>query len=227
MIDLKSLPRSPEDAFSALLTSIRETTSTHPAGKAIPTQVKIDLINRVRALKNIAPRFSCGELADDVLDLMLKPLRASRTDGMEQNLDNLDDMLLAETMDSHFISEADEEEFERIYWQKKDRAAVQELLSEARRFIQSSDSFDDRQTREILHYLAKVENEVLRPVGNFDAFLAMSCKVSGIVKKIGEDAQPLADAVEKMRTTTQRNITGHEQLEAPEEQKQIAPPTDN
>lgn len=223
----KELPKDPGEAFIQVAQKLISDTVTFTVNTQVPVSLRLSITANLNILNVIARRL------EDVKTIQsgIIALKTEVSQGHGQNVskicEHLLEIVVASKLDAHFLDDEDKAEFEDVKWQEDDRKILFETLAEARKFAQLSGSFDDRQTRKILHYLSKVENEVLKPLGNFTTVIGSATQILDLVETAGNKGQPLAKLVETMRTTTKRNVTEHSKLEAPEEQKKLPSPEDD
>lgn len=79
----------------------------------------------------------------------------------------------------------------------KHKKRVHELLNEIRQLIEKMDiSIEKREA--IFRLIARLQSEVDRERTNVQSLLHMILEVSGVVKKVGEDAKPFVDRVREL-----------------------------
>ncbi|MDT8329359.1 MAG: hypothetical protein RQ750_18675, partial [Roseovarius sp.] len=75
-----------------------------------------------------------------------------------------------------------------------------------------------------IHKINLAENELFKETVGIQAFFAVAYQASRLVKTFGEDAKPLADAIETARTKTERHVEGYKQIAADKKPKQLPKP---
>lgn len=226
-MDLSRLSREPSSAFIQVAQELTNMLETVPQNSRIRTDIKLKMNSHTRLLAEISNRLEDSDLIKEVLVEVRSHILNDNVSSAHSLSTSLEATAISQLAQKHFLDPKDSENFEEVHWDRDDREVLFETLAEARKFAQSSDSFDDRQTRKILFYLGKVESEVLKPVGSWSSILGASYQVLDLVEATGEKAKPLAKLVETMRTTTKRNVNEYKQIAAPEEPKKLPKPEED
>lgn len=230
MLDIKKLPKVPEDALEVLLVVLLANISSSSKAFDDIRKANPDYYNKVYvewvACKNTAQRLRDSELRSFAVENLNSAMSLSPT-LMHRRASSVLDALHASKLDQHFISEADEAEFEKADVPENERAEIRAVLEEARKLTEKASYLDNRQKRRVLHKISKAENELFSSKVGFSPFMAAAYEVSDFVRKFGNDAKPLAEAIQIAATKTERHLEGYTALEAPEKPKQIEGPNAN
>jgi len=146
---------------------------------------------------------------------------------LRQKLEGVQDFILAMQFDQHFLDEASIQEFNSVELSKEEKQQIRELLAKARELTETANFLSDNHKRRILLRISEVENELFKEIAGFKAFIVAAAEVSGLVKKVGEDAAPLANAIQEARTITERKVEGYRRIEEAEKPKQLEGPKDS
>ena len=127
-------------------------------------------------------------------------------------------------MDAHFINEADNEEFELASVPKDEREKIRHHLDIAKNLASVAEFMSDAVRRSFLIKVSKAESELFKEKVGMQAVFAVAFDASRLLRKFGEDAQPIAEAIETARTKTEKHVEGYAKIEADEKPKQIEGP---
>lgn len=188
-------------------------------------QIRIKAIAHLRALQNISRRLPNSEDYQEPLERAVAAANNSNPTGTKTILSSIEEIYFANTMDDHFIDPEEERQFNELDWKSDDRDLVLTYLTDARKVISNSSSFDDNHTRRMLYWISKAENEAFKMNGKFANFLAATSEVLTLVDEAGEKGGKLASLVQKVRTTTRRNVSVA-QIETDAKPKMIESPKD-
>lgn len=219
MVNISELPRDPQDAFRTVLTNALEISLNFPTANLEP-QIRIKAVAHIRALQAISRRLPNPEDYQEPLGRALTTTNNSNPSGTKNILASIEEVYFANTLDDHFIDPEEESQFNDLDWKSDDRDQVLTYLTDARKVISNSSSFDDNHTRRMLYWISKAENEAFKMNGKFANFLAATSEVLTLVDEAGEKGGKLASLVEKVRTTTRRNVSVS-QIEMDEKPKLI------
>lgn len=228
MTNISDLPRNPVEALKVTLVQISMVTAQ---GSSIIQNLKksnhhwyVDLLTLSSIARQAALRIENQEFRDSILaslDLsasdLTMPVYGKR---IEHSLA----LLVAMEMEDHFISPNLIAEFDEANLSVDDKEVIRALIADVRKQVDTSTNLKEWQRRNILFHAAKIENELHREKTKFQTFVAAAADVSGLVRTIGEDAQPIADAIEKARTITQKKVSGYNQIEKDKEPRQLPKP---
>ncbi|MFO7757899.1 MAG: hypothetical protein R6V26_05360 [Roseovarius sp.] len=219
------------DFFSSLLSALKYALtmaiSNIGAGNAEIAALKRQnhpIFNKLFVSLTVA-RSCAKRLQDDELqDQVIRNLQFSDKDtlgNLRGRLEHAFNAVVASQLDDHFIDENAIELFDRAELNREEKFEIRELMAAARRAVDNSDELFERQKQKVLFHIAKIENELHKTKSTFQTFVAAASEVSDLIRKVGEDAQPIADAVQKARTITERKVKGYEQIAAEEKPKQL------
>jgi hypothetical protein len=227
MIDRNALPRSALLALQFVASKLIEKTGDENAtieaikasGSPLYSDLHIGMIFARKAAEKIA-RGSMREIAD--YNLRLIP--GESLSHVRRRLTAVLDAAIALELDDHFVDPVEAESFETAQLDLDEKSQIRDLLAEARNLTNQSMKIEDQHKRRILHRISRVEDELYKEKAGFSAFLAAAYETSRLVRQVGEDAQPIANAIEKARTITEKKIVGHQQIESEPKPKQLPKP---
>lgn len=230
MIDFAKLPKEPVAAFRQVL---------FEAGSLLPAKnTKIEqflqqdqqsydrLLILLRGAKQIAKRI--GD--EDVLDIAKRNLvvgLGENSADIKNRIFNTTSALVVFEMDRHFIGSDEIEEFDEAQVPPKERDEIRSYLQRARDLAAKAKFMEDPVRRSFLHKISLAESELFKEKVGFQAFLAAAYEGSRLLRRFGEDAQPIAEAIEKARTKTEAHVSGYKQIQAAEKPKQITKQQDH
>ena len=224
MIDFSNLPKDPVSALDQVLL---DALSMLPANNMKisdiirQTQPKYDrLVIQLRSALAIATRI--GD--DEVAELLKRNLYVRRDEGtvdVRNRIQTAINSLVVFKLDRHFIGSDDVGEFDEASVPPAERDDIRACLQNARDLAAKAGFLSDPVRRSFLHKVSLAENELFKEKVGFQAFLAVAYEGSRLLRRYGEDAQPLADAIEKARTKTEAHVSGYKQIEATKKPKQI------
>ncbi len=113
-----------------------------------------------------------------------------------------------EKLDKHFEDADESDEFNISVLTQDEKAEIRELFASARKMTMEAKEIPDQRKRRIIHFIHKAENELAKDKSTFSYFMAAAYEVSDLTRKFGNDVQPIAEAVEKARTITEKKVTG-------------------
>lgn len=227
MLKLEDLPKEPVSALNAILVYMMSKTANGGAqiGKLKQSNHHLysELLSGSLVAKSAASRIDDIEVAQSIKEsLLLKD--ELNLQQYNSRLTQALSLVLALQFDDHFIDQESVEIFDRAELSQSEKQEIRSLMAEARKVVDSSETLFESQKKNVLFHIAKIENELHKSKSNFQAFLAAAYEMSGLVRQVGEDAQPIADAVEKARTITQKKVVGYAQLPQDEKPKQLPKP---
>lgn len=126
--------------------------------------------------------------------------------------------------EDHFLNEDEVTEFDKADLTECDKSTIRAHLATARKLTENADFLTEDHKKRVIYRIADVENELFKKVAGYKSFLAAAAETIGLVKKFGEDAKPLAEAIEQARTVTERKVEGYNRIEAEEKPKQLPKP---
>ena len=230
MIDLKSLPREPKAALRSILVDLLELVpkQDRKLSELATANCKID--SRIQILAKAAT-ISASRSDDSTLANLarrnLKYLDSQIANSYRNDIETVLEALIAVELDQHFINQENVTEFDQVTLSEDEKTELFEVLSQARRLTQSADYLSDEHKRRIAHRISDVENELHKEIVGFKAFLAVAADVSGLVNRFGEDAKPLAEAIQAARTITERKVEGYRKIEQQDKLKQLPSPDED
>ncbi|WP_400086715.1 hypothetical protein [Yoonia sp. R78084] len=227
MLKIDDLPKQPEDALFVLMPAFIRLARSTPGGGPV-----IRMANKQNYDLMYVYFMACETAAKRINDDNFRGFAARQFEALLDKqgpeiataLNNVFQALCVVRMDEHFLSEEDENEFERAAVPTEERVAIREALETARQLTATARFLEDKQKRSVLHKISKAESELFKDKVGFSAFMAAAYEVSGLVKQFGKDAEPLAEAIQTATTKTERHLSGYEALEAPKKPKQIEGP---
>ena len=229
MIDIKALPKDPVDALiSALTIAISKTKGsaqlTTLKSQNHPIFTKLYLACTV--IRQCARRLS-NQAAAEQIQSTVSPDFDGTLDEFSEHLKIALNIVLAIDIDNHFMSDSEVNEFDRFELDSNEKAEVRGFLSAARQAVFDSDALTKKQKRRVNLRISQAENELYKEVSGFQAFMAAAYEASSLLKQVGEDAAPIAEAIEKARTVTQKSVSGYDQISTDPSPKQIEDKTSN
>lgn len=223
---LDDLPKDPTSAFQKIL-SEAQTEAEGYASSNLNSQQKTSSKVKVRMLQSISKRLENHDDYTDPLERAVGAIMNSKPPHLAQALEEISRLFIANSLQDHFLDEESEEQMNTMDWQRSDRDAVLVVLSKIRRIATGSIEFDDNHKRRLIHWVSKAENEVLKEKGKLATILGAVSEIGETIGDLGKKAEPIADLIQKIRTTTRRNVTEQRQLDAPHEPKKLSPPADD
>ncbi len=134
------------------------------------------------------------------------------------------EMVLSLEFEDHFIDTDDVAEFDVVNLESSEKDALLETVGNARSLTFSATFLSDAHRRNINYWLQKIENELHKETVGFASFVAATVQISGLLRRFGEDAKPLSEAIKDIRTTTERRVSGNVAIEADDAPKQLEGP---
>jgi hypothetical protein len=229
MIDIKTLPKEPIDALTQTLSyciaEIPRGSASFGTLKKGNHSIATDLILASMIIKKSAAR-----LNDPVLvDLIYQCVQLNESFSVEKTIENFETALnavIVHQLDDHFIDQDAVALFDSAELNKSEKGEIRELMASARQSVDRSATLSEKQRKNLLYHISKIENELHKEKSSLQTFVAAAYDVSGILKRVGEDAQPIAEAIEKARTITEKRVEGRLEIGRDEEQKKLPKPSD-
>ncbi|MCA0947355.1 hypothetical protein LCM08_20725 [Salipiger pacificus] len=225
MTKIADLPKDPTQAFQHVLTELLEVAHTLPNGGTLSGLQKTVAISKARALQAISIRLTNPEDYQEPLQQLLGCLNSASAKNMLSLLGGIEMLFYANSLQDHFVDAEEEDNYNTLRWTGDDRNDVLLSLQRARQFVTFSENLKDEHKRRVLYWISKAEAEALKDKGKFATILAATDEIGETVKRLGENAKPLAELVRMVRTTTRRNVTENLQIEGPKEPKKLPAPT--
>lgn len=227
MIEFDKLPRNPVDALIEILNKCIgcavKTNASYGDLRKSNHPIANDLFIGLTAARSAASRLDNPEAKEQIL----RNLELSDTHSLSSLKSRLEVALttvVATQLDEHFLDPEAIELFDRAKLSADEKGEIRELLAKARRLADQSTTLQEFQRKKILHYIAKIEIELHKEKSTFQTFISAAYEVSGIAKQVGNDVQPIADAIQAAKTITERKIEGNIMIEREEIPKQLPSP---
>ena len=223
MIELSELPKDPLRALTVILQQMQQRTngaatieSVRKRGNPIYTDLMVFSVSGIKAAQYIPDI----PIQSQVISLLT--LRDEITlDQYGEKLERCTALIMAIQLDEHFISNEDAKLFDEAELTIEEKSEIRSLMAEARRLTELAKSLSPTQKRKVLHWISKVEDELVREKTRFQTFVAAASIVFDLVKKAGNDVKPIAEAISEARTITERKVEGYRQIVDEEKPKQI------
>ena len=226
MIKVTELPKDPIDAVVVAVGEAKE------ALRAFPSSTKVGQVrgsdssrfNNVMLACVVAKKAAARVEDLDLKDIIIRACILDNDRTITELFSGFEfaiEAIITHKLDGHFLDYDDEVKFDQAELTLDEKAEIRELMTAARKLVDLSKQMKEWQRRKILHHISKIENELHKEISSFQAFVAAAGEISGLVKKVGEDAQPIAEAVQKARTITERKLEGTLLLEEEDKPKQI------
>jgi len=223
------LPKKPEDALYELLPRLIRLLSSAqkqaPLTQAFNGPMYDNIHLHFMACSSVSKRVRDSKFVEFADKSFENGLDKSPSN-LAASVNNVLQALNIVRMDDHFISQDDEDCFERSTVPTEERAEIRAMLENARLLTERALYLDDKQKRRVLHKIAKAENELFKESVGFSQFMAAAYEVSDFVRKFGSDAKPLAETIQTATTKTERHLQGYDALESPAQPRQIEGPKD-
>lgn len=227
IIEYSTLPRDPTDALEvlleALIKEIPASNNTLRAYRATQRHKADQITTRLAATLKVAQRVPDPNIRSIAMG-NLEPEPDRSLSKIHSDLLSVIDALHASKIDDHFVDPEDVAAFDSAELSDADKGEIRVLMSDARGKVNVAQFLTGKQKRWILYRIGQIEDELYKPLSVFKTFLAAAADMSSLVKTVGEDAEPIAKAIQMARTVTQRKVEGYLELEKPEEQKRIEGP---
>jgi hypothetical protein len=227
MIDLSKLPRDPIEALIEILQSmissygaISESVETL---RGVRHPLYLDLVINITIAKKCAIRLPDEALRQLTIDYLTYS-DSERMVTISKRSAKILEAIIALKIDDHFLPDGDHESFESAELSIDEKSEIRELMSKARKLTLESQALADGQKRRVCFRIAQVENELYKEHSAFGVFMAAAYEVSNLVRQIGGDVQPIAEAIEKARTVTEKKVSGYQQIEAEQVPKRLPKP---
>ncbi len=229
MFDIKSLPKDPSDALLATITYsisiVKGGGATIGALRSNNHKIATDLTICAAIAKKSAIYIRDRELSE----LIIKNVSIADDDSLEevkQNLETALNAMVAYQLDDHFVDQEAVEFFDRAELSEKDKNDIRQLMADARRMVDLSSTLVERQRKKVLYHISKIENELHKEKSVYQTCLAAAYDMSALAKQVGKDALPIAEAIEKARTVTEKKVSETLAIEKDEEKKMLPKPDD-
>ncbi|EBA16498.1 DNA topoisomerase IV subunit B [Roseobacter sp. SK209-2-6] len=224
MFDLKALPRKPEDALSELLIAMLEVVPhTNEKIRELNYKQTSEIRLLARAAAIVIQRIDDEDL-QEIAKGNLEFEDQQSANEYREDIERVQESLYLSGFEKHFLDQDCISSFDQAKLSDSEKGKIRDLLSKARILTDEADFLSQDHKRRINHRISDVENELYKEISGFKAFLAAAADVSGLVKKFGEDAQPIAEAIETARTVTERKVDGYKKIAEQEKPKSLPKP---
>lgn len=227
MIDVKQLPKKPIEAFKTIIVYLKDSVPGHAE---VETQAWLNRNPKGRDLKLLfkAAEVAARRIPDpsilEAAEALLPVLEDDKLFQTHKKLDLILDTVYVSEFEDHFLNEDEVTEFDKADLTECDKSTIRAHLATARKLTENADFLTEDHKKRVIYRIADVENELFKKVAGYKSFLAAAAETIGLVKKFGEDAKPLAEAIEQARTVTERKVEGYNRIEAEEKPKQLPKP---
>lgn len=227
MLEISKLPRDPAQALEAVLVNmvrqysgiditIRELRDKrHPLYLDIITNHTIS----VKCAQRLADE-SIRELAIEFLEYKLD----DKLNIVAVRSNKILEAVIAFGLDNHFFPIEEIATYDRAKLTKNEKDEIRDLLAQARRLTLASNDLAEAHKRRVNFRISQVENELYKELSTFGTMMAAAYDVSALIRRVGGDARPIAEAIEKARTITEKKVIGYQQIEADEKPKSLPKP---
>jgi len=229
MFDIRDLPRDPSSAFKEIISKLLSKctgTATVAALKQKGNPLYSDLVIGTTAAIKAAERMTDQQIAEAIIS----NLRLRDDDNLStcrERFQTALELAISNSFDEHFLDEEAVEEFDQAKVPPDQRDEIRAFLENAKNLAATAAFLDDRPSvrRSFIHKINLAENELFKEAVGIQAFFAAAYEGARLVRRYGEAAKPLAEAVETARTKTERHVEAYERIEAEEKPKQLPKPT--
>jgi len=229
MMDIKNLPKDPIDALTQVLTHCITSTPRIDTSFGNLRNANHTISKKLILASMIANKSATRMNNPELVDLISKCVQLEDEYKIVKILENFETALNAVVvyrLDDHFIDQDAVDLFDSAELNKSEKSEIRDLMASARRSVDRSTTLSEKQRKNVLYHLSKIENELHKEKSSFQTFVAAAYDVSGILKRVGEDARPIAEAIEKARTITEKKVEGRLEIGRDEEQKKLPKPKD-
>lgn len=227
MINFSELPREPVPALSRVLLDALALIPVESENVSTLVKNNQQIFDRLVILLKAAQIIAARIGDDEFLELAKRNLYIRQdevTGKARQRVSSVISALHIFEMDRHFIGADETAEFDQAEIPKNEREEIRSSLQRARDLAATANFLSDQVRRSFLHKVSLAESELFKEKVGFQAFLAAAYEGSRLLKRYGEAAKPLAEAIEKARTKTERHVHGYEQIGMDEKPKQLPKP---
>lgn len=223
-MDIKNLSKDPMEALRETIERILQVVGNSKTTVELLRDqnhpIAIKLVSATAISKRLASRI------DDptIRELIEQNLNWGDEDTMaevRERTENVLELLTALEVEEHFIDREDVELFDEAELTNDEKLEIRRLMANARALVDRSEVLKEFQRKNVLYHISKIENELHREKSHFEAFLAAAYQVSSLVKQVGKDVEPIAKAIEKARTITEKRVQGQLQIEKEKAPKKL------
>jgi hypothetical protein len=229
MVNISQLPRDPIQALEAVLAIMvgsfggAQYTIQELCDSKSPFYA--ELITNVTITKKSASRIQDETVRNLTLQfLAFEP--DEKLSSFGQRASKVLEAVIALRLDDHYISIQEVVTYDVASLSQSEKEDIRLLMAQARALTNNSTTLSDGHKRRVIHRIALVENELYKDSSRFGAFMAAAYEVSSLVRQFGSDIQPIADAIERARTITEKKVVGYQQIEADPKPKALPKPED-
>jgi hypothetical protein len=227
MIEIDRLPKEPIKALKATLTyligRVPATDLTYQQMKDQNHPAYQDFIVASSVANAASKRLHNDDLLG-VIETCLSPKATQTGKILKVSVERALSAVLAFEMSNHFLNAEDIKEFDEANVPEAERESIRASLNEARNLAARAVFLSDPVRRSFLHKISLAENELFKEKVGIQAFFSVAYEGSRLLNRYGEDAKPLAEAVEKARTSTEKHVSGYQAIEKEDPPKQIEGP---
>lgn len=227
MVDISSLPKVPDEALTILIARLISVLPESEMGIVNYLGNGTENSNALRTLIKLASIASARISDNEIKSLTAEALQYDGKHSLNSvrlKLEGVQSLIFAMQFDQHFINTQDVKDFDSTQLDEGDKTDIRVQLAKARKLAEDAKYLSDDHKRRVIHRISQVENELFKEIVGFKAFIVAGYEASGLLKQFGKDAEPLADAIQKTRTITERKVEGYQRIEADEKPKQITGP---
>lgn len=227
MLNVAELPKDPIEACKVALTRMAAATRAGGARLDQLREGNHPVYNEIFILRMVVAKSVTRLENSEVQDLVRRNLEFAQGEtlpSLNAKVELALQAIIAHELDAHFIDDEMESEFDHANLTNDEKAEIRALMAETRQLVDRSDTLPSWARRNVLYHVSKIENELHREQSRYQAFLAAAAQMSGLVKKVGEDAEPIAKRIQEARTITERKVDGLAQIEADEAPKRLPSP---
>lgn len=227
MLEISKLPRDPAQALEVVL--------GHMISRYASNDLEIQQLRDKRhplyldLIANHTIATKCAQRLSDetVRDLALEFLHYNvdeKLNSVAFKCSKILEAVIAFGLDNHFFPLEDLVTYDRAELTKGEKDEIRQLMAQARKLTLASHDLAEGHKRRISFRISQVENELYKELSTFGTVLAAAYDVSALIRRVGGDAKPIAEAIEKARTITEKKVIGYQQIEAEEKPKSLPKP---
>lgn len=226
MLDITSLPKVPKDALLVVLNIIAD---------------KLEPLEKIKLLNDYNDHFVdelgmdykianwCMQKCEqnDLTEFAAEKLRFERNKLISNAVTEIKaiiNYLSLKSLDDHLLSQAEIQKYDRANLSKDEKLEISTHLQAARSYAFNADFLSKSQKKNILYYINRAESELLKEETSFQSFLAAAYMSSSLLNRVGEDAKPLAEAIQIATSKTEASVEGQRKIAAEEKPKQLERP---
>jgi hypothetical protein len=228
LLNINELPKRPIEALEVILTELIRTSRRGGANKIFLLRDQgHELYSEIFILQR-QTKAAANFLVDSELKAIILPcVKIGENTTFSQLIVNANRALSAVTttrFDDHFIDTEDSDQFDTVNLEIGEIEELRSVLNQARSLALSAHSLSPAHKRFVNFWLSVIENQLLKEKIGFANILAGISQIGDLTNKLGNDAEQLAKAIEKIRTKTTKNVEGTLLIDKAGEPKQIEGP---